>query len=240
MVGELAHTPFGWHLTTLQVGVRRYQCTGCAHVWRQDLIRAASPRSCLSRGALRWMLEALVVNHLSMTRIAAGLEVAWNTANDAVLVEGQRLLIYKPAPLAGVSVVGIDEHVWPYAHKGDKYVTVTIDLTPVSTGAGQSRLIAIVEGRSKHAFKTWLAAQPRDWREGIRTITIDGFTGFKTATVQELPTATTVMGPFHVIHLAGDAMDFCRRRVQLTLHRTRRRKDHPLTTTGGTCTPALT
>lgn len=98
VVGELAHTPFGWHLTTLQVGVRRYQCTGCAHVWRQDLIRAASPRSCLSRGALRWMLEALVVNHLSMTRIAAGLEVAWNTANDAVLVEGQRLLIYKPAP----------------------------------------------------------------------------------------------------------------------------------------------
>lgn len=51
---------------------------------------------------------------------------------------------------------------------------------------------------------------------------------FKTAAAEEVPTATTVMGPFHVVRLAGDAMDVCRRRVQLTLHGTRGCKHHPL------------
>ena len=43
---------------------------------------------------------------------------------------------------------------------------------------------------------------------------MDGFTGFKTATSQELPGAVAVMDPFHVVRLAGDALDQCRRRVQ--------------------------
>ncbi len=43
---------------------------------------------------------------------------------------------------------------------------------------------------------------------------MDGFTGFKTATTEELPGAMAVMDPFHVVRLAGDALDGCRRRVQ--------------------------
>ena len=34
---------------------------------------------------------------------------------------------------------------------------------------------------------------------------MDGFTGFKTATAEELPAATAVMDPFHVVRLAGEA-----------------------------------
>ena len=111
MVRELAHVPFGWRPTTLQVRLRRYQCRDCGHVWRQELSRAAQPRSCLSRGALRWALEALVVNHLSVSAVAAALGVSWNTANDAVLAEGRRLLIADPKRFDGVTVVGVDEHV---------------------------------------------------------------------------------------------------------------------------------
>ena len=33
---------------------------------------------------------------------------------------------------------------------------------------------------------------------------MDGFTGFKTATSHELPEATAVLDPFHVVRLAGD------------------------------------
>ncbi len=47
---------------------------------------------------------------------------------------------------------------------------------------------------------------------------MDGFTGFKTATAEELPDAVAVMDPFHVVRLAGDALDRCRRRVQQELH----------------------
>ncbi|GAA1392008.1 hypothetical protein GCM10009599_12040 [Luteococcus peritonei] len=169
-----------------------------------------------------------MVNHLSVSRIAAALRVAWNTANDAVLAEGQRLLIDKPGRLDDVTVLGVDEHVWRHTRRGDKYVTVVIDLTPVSTGTGSSRLVAMVEGRSKQAFKTWLASQPQAWRDQVRIVAMDGFTGFKTAAAEELPKAATVMDPFHVIRLAGDALDICRRRVQVSLHGSRSRKHHPL------------
>jgi transposase len=49
-----------------------------------------------------------------------------------------------------------------------------------------------------------------------------------TATAEEVPDATAVMDPFHVVRLAGDALDECRRRVHQQLHGHRGRKDDPL------------
>jgi len=57
---------------------------------------------------------------------------------------------------------------------------------------------------------------------------MDGFTGFKTATTEELPHAVAVMDPFHVVRLGGDALDRCRRRVQLATRGHRGRKGDPL------------
>jgi len=54
-----------------------------------------------------------------------------------------------------------------------------------------------------------------------------GFTGFKTATNEELPDAVAVMDPFHVVRLAGDALDQCRR-VQQATYGHRGRKGDPL------------
>jgi hypothetical protein len=53
-----------------------------------------------------------VVQHLTVGRVAEGLGVAWNTANDAVLAEGKRVLIDEEHRLDGVKVIGVDEHVW--------------------------------------------------------------------------------------------------------------------------------
>ena len=225
---ELAHEPFGWRPTTLLVTVRRYRCTGCGHVWRQDTSKAAEPRAKISRAGLSWALVALVVQHLTVARIAEGLGVAWNTANDAVLAEGKRVLISDPARFDGVAVIGVDEHVWRHTRKGDKYVCVIIDLTPIRDGTGPARLLDMVEGRSKAAFKTWLAERPQAWREGVEVVAMDGFTGFKTAAAEELPKAIAVMDPFHVVRLAGDALDRCRRRVQQDLHGHRGLKGDPL------------
>ena len=225
---RLAHEPLGWRPTTLLVTIRRYQCTGCGHVWRQDTGRAAEPRAKLSRRALRWALDGLVVQHLTVARIAEALAVSWNTANTAVLDEGRRVLIDDPGRFDGVAVIGVDEHVWRHTRRGDRFVTVIIDLTPIRDRTGSSRLLDMVEGRSKQAFKTWLAQRPEAWRKGLEVVAMDGFTGFKTATTEELPEATAVMDPFHVVRLAGDALDRCRRRVQQDLHGHRGRKDDPL------------
>ncbi|HON76263.1 MAG TPA: ISL3 family transposase [Dermatophilaceae bacterium] len=225
---RLAHEPFGWRPTTLLIAVRRYRCTGCSRVWRQDTTAAAEPRAKISRAGVRWALVGLVVQHLTVARLAEALAVAWDTANDAVLAEGQRMLIGDPARFEGVAVIGVDEHVWRHTRKGDKYVTVIIDLTPIRDGTGPARLLDMVEGRSKQAFKTWLADRPQAWRDGVEVVAMDGFTGFKTAAAEELPDAVAVMDPFHVVRLAGDALDRCRRRVQQELHGHRGFKNDPL------------
>jgi len=228
VIRRLAHEPLGWRPTTLLVTVRRYRCPGCGHVWRQDTSSAAAPRAKLSRRGLRWALEAIVCQHLTVARVAEGLAVSWNTANDSVLAEGRRVLVGDPARFDGVRVIGVDEHVWRHTRRGDKYVTVIIDLTPIRCGSGPARLLDMIEGRSKQAFKQWLAARPQAWRSGVEVVAMDGFTGFKTAAAEELPAAVAVMDPFHVVRLAGDALDQCRRRVQQDTHGHRGRKDDPL------------
>lgn len=117
---RLAHDPFDHRPTTLLVRVRRYRCATCGISWREDTTRAAEPKAKLSRGGVRWALEALVIDHLAVTRIAAGLGVAWHTANSAVLAEGQRALIDDPARFDGVTTIGVDEHVWRHTRHGDK------------------------------------------------------------------------------------------------------------------------
>ena len=148
--------------------------------------------------------------------------------NTAVLGEGRRLLINAPTRFEGVRVIGVDEHVWRHTPDGDKYVTVILDVTPVRDRRGPSRLLDMVPGRSKQVFKTWLASQPDTWRERSEILAMDGFTGFKSAAAEELPGARAVMDPFHVVHLAGDALDECRRRTGQELHHRRGRATDPL------------
>jgi transposase len=228
VVRQLAHEPFGHRPTTLLVRVRRYRCTGCGHVWRQDTSKAAPARAKISRGGLAWGLAGIVLDHLSVSRVAAGLGVSWSAANDAILAEGRRRLIDDPHRFDGVTTIGVDEHVWRHTRRGDKYVTVIIDLTPVRDGTGPARLLDMVEGRSKAVFKQWLADRPKSWRENIDVVAMDGFTGYKTAAAEEIPDAAPVMDPFHVIRLAGDALENCRRRVQHDIFGRRGMKGDPL------------
>ena len=60
--------------------------------------------------------------------------------------------------------------------RGDKCVTVIIDLTPVRDGSGPARLLDMVEGRSKQVFKTWLAERDETWRTAVDVVAMDGFT----------------------------------------------------------------
>ena len=95
--------------------------------------------------------------------------MAWNTANDAVLAEGKRVLIDDPAGFDGVQVVGVDEHVWRHTRRGDRYVTVIIDLTPARDETGPARLLDMIEGRSKQAVKRWLTERPQAWRATLES-----------------------------------------------------------------------
>jgi transposase len=114
---------------------------------------------------------------------------------------------------------------------------VIIDLTPIRDGTGPARLLDMVEGRSKQVLKTWLGERDTSWRDCVGVVAMDRFTGFKTATNEELPDVVAVMDPFHVVRLAGDALDHCRRLQQATcVHRGR--KDGPPLPRGAPSTPA--
>lgn len=135
-------------------------------MWRQDSSAAAEARARLSRRGLRWALEAIVCQHLSVARVAEGLAVSWNTANNAVLAEGRRVLIADPARFDGVRVIGVDEHVWRHTRRGDRYVI--IDLTPVRNKTGPARLLDRkgrrrarthpARSRPRAAMKPWMSA----------------------------------------------------------------------------------
>lgn len=150
---RVAHEPFGHRPSALLLRVHREWCPRCLSVRHEDTTAAALPRAKISGGGLTWALRAIVLDHLSMSRVAALLGVSWHTANDAVLSEGRRVLIDEPARFIGVTTSGVDEHVWRHTRFGDKYVTVIIDLAPVVTKTGPARLLNIVPGRSKAVFK---------------------------------------------------------------------------------------
>lgn len=93
-------------------------------------------------------------------------------------------------------MVGVDEHLWRHTRNGDKYVTVIIDPTPTRTRTGPSRLLVVVEGRSKQAFKSWLEAQTKAFRDRVEIVAMGA-----------IDTITTVMDPFHAVALVGDKLD---------------------------------
>jgi len=97
---QLVHELFGSLSTTLLVAIRRYRCAGvCARVAsRHQRCGRAAGRGSPHRG-LRWTLEAIVCQHLSVAKVAEALAVSWNTANKAVLAEGKRVLIEGPERL---------------------------------------------------------------------------------------------------------------------------------------------
>ncbi len=140
----------------LQVRVRRYRCVDCCKVWRQDISKAVAARGNLFRDAIYWALKSVVIDRMSIARVAENVGTAWHTVNDTVLEAGSELLINDHHRLDGVRMIGIDEHVWSHTGCGSKYVTVIIDLTPIRDGTGHSRLLDMAPGRSKKVFRTWL------------------------------------------------------------------------------------
>jgi len=86
----------------------------------------------------------------------------------------------------------------------------------------------MIEGRSKQVFSAWLDSRPPTWRDQIEVVAMDGFIGYKTAAVEHLPDAIEVMDPFHVVRLAGDALERCRQRIQQATHGHRGRQGDPL------------
>ena len=91
-------------------------------------------------------------------------------------------------PRALRSHAGGTPSVWRHTRRGDRYVTVIIDLTPVRDRSGPARLVDVVPGRSKTVLKTWLSQRDQDWRGRVEVVAMDGFTGSRERRRRGAPT----------------------------------------------------
>ena len=75
------------------VRVRRFACTHCRRVWRQDTSGLAEPGSRLTRSAVEWGgLRALGREFMSVSRLAQALGLSWHAANSAILTRTEQVL----------------------------------------------------------------------------------------------------------------------------------------------------
>jgi len=215
----LTDLPVAGYPLVLRVAVPRYRCLTpeCGRViFNQNLGALASERSSTTQRCARYVLRRLMIDRTTVSAIAAELGVSWHTVNSIAMQATAELVVAAgPDRLAGVRVLGVDEHRWaPRRFGPDGFVTVIIDLTPVHDRSGPARLLDMVAGRSAAAFASWLTTQPASFAQTVEVIAMDGFAGYKTAAAAVVPDAVTVMDPFHVVALAGAKLDLIRQRVQ--------------------------
>ena len=110
---------------------------------------------------------------------------------------------------------------------GARELTGIVDLTR-GKDHPTARLLDLVPGRSGTVYKNWLEERGEDFRSGIQIATLDPFQGYKNAIDDQLQDATSVLDAFHIVKLAGDALDEVRRRVQQDTTGHRGRKGDPL------------
>ena len=103
-----------------------------------------------------------------------------------------------------------------------------VDLTRDKDGRVHARLLDLVPGRSGTVYKTWLDQRGKTFKARVEVATLDPFRGYKNAIDDKLADATAVLDAFHVVALAGHAVDEVRRRVQQETLGHRGRSGDPL------------
>lgn len=68
---------------------------------------------------------------MSVAAVAKSLDIGWDTVNQVALDQARDLVYDDPTHLAGVRILGVDEHKWKHRRgQGDpSFVTVIVDLT---------------------------------------------------------------------------------------------------------------
>jgi transposase len=220
VIRRVTDVPVVGHPLRLRVRVPRYRCVAVdceREVFAHNTSRLAHPGSSTTRRCARYIVRRLMLDRATVAAVARELGLSWDTVNTIAVEATQQIVAADTARLDGVRVIGVDEHRWSHTRRRgeDGYVTVIIDLTPVLDGTGRARLLDLVAGRSAAALKSWLSGQSASFRDQVEVVAMDGFGGYKTAATDQLPDATAVMDPFHVVALAGAKLDLCRQRVQL-------------------------
>jgi transposase len=200
----------------------RFGCMAGCGSFTQHAPHIAAPRLRITDRAARWATAQVGRHGRSVSEVASDLGCGWHTVMDAVLAYGQ-VLVDDPDRFGDVAALGLDEtlrcRLGPWRRQA--WTTQIVDV-----GAGQ--LLDVVEGRTAHGPIAWLAARPQQWRDRVEWATLDLSGPYRRTFDVILPDAVQVADPFHLVKLANQKLDECRRRVQNETIGHRGRSDDPL------------
>ena len=177
----------------------------------------------LTTRAARWATRQVGGSGRSVAEVAAELGCDWHTVNDAVIGYGAALLEADADRVGVVHALSLDETLMVRLgeYRKQQWSTQIVD-------ARSGQLLEIVTGRDSTEPTRWLMDQPVEWRARIGWAVMDMSGPYKTVFDTALPDAEQVADRFHVIKLANQRLDECRRRVQNETLGHRGRKTDPL------------
>ena len=87
-------------------------------------------------------------------------------------------------------------------------------LATIASDLDARRVIEVLDGRSRRVVESWLRALPDSYRQAIEVVAIDPYEAYRQAIHAQLPNATIVVDPFHMVRGANTALDTVRRSCQ--------------------------
>ena len=190
--------------------------------WTAQDARIAAARVAMTDRAGRWVTEQVGRWGRTVNEVAVELGCDWHTVNDTLIAYGTPL-IDDPARIGDVRAVGLDEVL--FAREGPWRTQVwSSSIADVEHG----QLLDVIEGRSAAGACAWFAARPAGWCEQIGWAVLDLSGPWRLTFDTVVPWATQVADPFHLVKLANQRLDECRRRVQQETLGHRGHKDDPL------------
>jgi transposase len=191
--------------------------------WTEHAPKIAAARAGMTDRAGRWVTAQVGREGRTVAEVARELGCDWHTIMDAVAAYGAPL-INDPARIGETTALGLDETL--FVRRGDwrtqNWCTSIVDVTR------PAQLLDLVEGRDSKAPAAWLEQRPDTWRDAIAWGVMDLSGPYRKVFTDTLPAAVQVADPFHVVKLANERVDDCRRRVQNETLGHRGRKDDPL------------
>ena len=190
--------------------------------WTEQVPQIAAPRLVMTDRAGRWATAQVGRDSRAVAGVARELDCDWHTINDTVVAYGTPL-VEDPNRIGKVTALGLDETL--FCRRGrwrtQRWCTSIVDVR----GGG---LLDVVEGRTAAEPSQWLADRGRKWCDAIEFAALDMSGPYRKVFNDMLPDAVQVADPFHVVQLANQKLDECRRRVQNETVGHRGRKDDPL------------
>lgn len=156
----------------------------------------------------RWSCAQVGRLGRTVAEVARELGCDWHTVNDAVIAYGTPL-VEDPDRIGKVGALGLDETLFCRMGRWrtQLWCTSIVDVT-----AGQ--LLDVVVGRSASGPSGWLEARSAAWRDQIRYGVLDLSGPYRKTFDEALPAVIQVADPFHLVKLANQKLDECRRRTQ--------------------------